>query len=122
MARQADARATRVRVNVTFRSNGICFKLHALDAEERDVHVPDWEIVRRIAYWDRLELSRACPLRFSGLAHRSENLTTRQKLQLEQYLDPGPVRHLWPDDSDGQFEPFLATHVEQPFFEERINE
>ncbi len=109
--------------NVRARPNVICTRLYAIGATEDDVTLRDWQVVKRIAYWEILEFSRECPLRFSGQMHRLENLTDRQKVELEKYLDPGrQVRHLWPETSGSRFEPFPPTQAAEPFFAQPVED
>ena len=115
----ADRSAQARQVNVRLRPNVICIRLYAWDQTEKDQSLSDDQLKKRLAYWELLEFSRECPFRFSSADHYRDRLTRRQQMELEIFLDPGPrVRHLWPGDGGHQFEPFPASHVEHPFFEQ----
>lgn len=85
-----------------------------MSKSDRILELPDSELIRRLTYWELLEFTRLCPLRFNG-AHL-ENLTIQQRKELNKYLAPGrDVWHLWPEESSKGFRPFPVTRIEWPF-------
>lgn len=105
------------RPNTRLRPNVICTSLSSMDDSKKALVLSDSELITRLAYWELLEFSRECPLRFGG--NFRNGLNDRQKLERDKYLDPGRyIRHLWPEESPIHFQPFPISEIDWPFSRE----
>lgn len=74
--------------NIRLCVNIICESLVDEKNNQRLFRLEDRQMVRRIGYWELLELSRQFPLRFSQQLLADDQLTVRQKEQQDAYLKP----------------------------------
>jgi hypothetical protein len=99
---------------IQLRPNVICKELQVGESRNDRTTLTVYEIAKRLAYWELLELTRENGLQYDSSLR--ERLTQRQRLELEKFLDPGrQQRHLWPEPSKEGFQPFPRTFSPNPF-------
>ncbi|MCP5157792.1 MAG: UvrD-helicase domain-containing protein, partial [Gammaproteobacteria bacterium] len=99
--------------NIRLCVNIICESLVDEKNNQRLFRLEDRQMVRRIGYWELLELSRQFPLRFSQQLLADDQLTLRQREQRDAYLQPFQDG-IWPRVTEFKLIRFGASPETQP--------
>jgi len=99
--------------NIRLCVNIICESLVDEKNNQRLFRLEDRQMVRRIGYWELLELSRQFPLRFSQQLLADDQLTLRQREQRDAYLQPFQDG-IWPRVTEFKLIRFVASPDTHP--------
>lgn len=99
--------------NIRLCVNIICESLVDEKNNQRLFRLEDRQMVRRIGYWELLELSRQFPLRFSQQLLADDQLTLRQREQRDAYLQPFQD-DIWPRVTQFKLIRFGASPETEP--------
>ncbi len=100
--------------------SGVRLRPNVIAVQIEHSRLPDKELVRRLSYWELLELSRALPMRFPSV--REEFLTPRQREEKDGFMRPAREHalHLWPDVPE-RYRPMPLTQVTESTIEEETS-
>ncbi|MHB1956951.1 MAG: UvrD-helicase domain-containing protein, partial [Sulfobacillus sp.] len=84
---------------LTSSSGGVRIRSNVIAVQLDSERLSDQDLVKRLTYWELLELSRSAPMRFPSSWTREEALTDRQKAEKDGFMRPAQdhALHLWSD-------------------------